>query len=225
MSKVKKQKEARILRKKGLSLGKIAMELKVSKGSVSRWCENIILTKDQEINLHQQMVRGSYLGRMIGVQIQKDRKKKTIEGCLDKAKRDILKLKRNELFLSGLSLYWGEGAKSGSNVRFYNSDALVIKFVMEWFRKSLHIENSRFMMYVNINKAHKNRLKDITKYWSEITDIPIDQFRKPTLIKVKNIKEYENFSEHYGTLSIRISKSKNLLYQILAWIKVLSMAV
>ena len=95
---------------------------------------------------------------------------------------------------------------------------------MKWFRESLRVEEERFLMYININEIHAKRLSEIAEYWSKITGISTKQFRKPTLIKTKNRKIYENFSEHHGTISIRIAKSKYLLYQILAWIKALGEA-
>ncbi|MBU2028726.1 hypothetical protein KJ761_02430 [Patescibacteria group bacterium] len=224
MAKPQKQIEARKLRMGGFSVGNIAQKLKVSKGSVSLWCSDIELTEKQKMKLHNEMVRGSYEGRMIGVQMQKDKKIKKIEECSLRAKKDIVKLKKKELMIAGLSLYWGEGAKNCSNVRFYNSNPLVISFIMKWFRESLKIKEDRFLMYINVNEIHAKRLKDIKEYWSKITRIPIGQFRKPTLIKTKNKKVYENFPGHYGTLSVRIAKSKYLLYQILAWIEALGVA-
>lgn len=174
--------------------------------------------------LHDKMVCGSYKGRMIGVQMQKEIKKKKIEECLLRAKQDIPSLNKKELLIAGLSLYWGEGAKNCSNVRFYNSNPLIIRFIMKWFRESLKIENNRFLLYISINEIHKERLAEVIKYWSDITMVPVDQFRAPSLIRTRNKKIYENFSCHYGTLSIRISKSKYLLYQILGWINALSEA-
>lgn len=224
MAKSKKQSLAKKLRKDGLSIKEIADKLQVSKSSVSVWCSEIKLTKNQIQRLHEKMVCGSYEGRMIGVQMQKEAKKKKIEECLLKAKKDISLLSKKELLIAGLSLYWGEGAKNCSNVRFYNSNPLLIKFIMKWFRESLKIENSRFLIYISINEIHKERLAEVIKYWSDVTMVPIEQFRKPSLIRTKNKKIYENFSCHYGTLSIRISKSKYLLYQILGWINALSEA-
>lgn len=224
MAKSKEQFLARGLRKNGLSIKEIAGKLRVSKSSASRWCSDILLTEEQTQKLHEKMVRGSYKGRMIGARMQKERKKKRIEECLLKARSDIFELTEKELLVAGLSLYWGEGSKSYSGVRFHNSDPAAIQFAMKWFKKSLKIEDDRFLMYVNINEIHKKRLGDVLKYWSEITKIPLGQFRKPILIKAKNKKFYENFSDHYGTLSIRIAKSGYLLYQILGWIKALKEA-
>jgi transcriptional regulator with XRE-family HTH domain len=221
MAKSKEQSKARELRKNGLSMKEIARTLKVSKSSISLWCSDIQLTKKQIEKLHAQMVRGSYKGRMIGVQMQKDGKKRRIEKYKLLAEKDISKLVKRELFLAGVGLYWGEGAKS-SAVKFYNSDFRAVQFMMRWFREVLKIEEERFLMYISINEIHKKRLKSVIEYWSRITKIDAIQFRKPSLIKTKNKKVYENFSEHYGTLCIRISKSTNLLYRILGWIGAMS---
>jgi hypothetical protein len=224
MAKSKEQLQARDLRKKGLSIKDIANELRVSKSSASLWCSDIRLTKKQTQKLHDKMLRGSYKGRMIGARMQKERKERKIAEYLKRARNDIPSLSNKELLIAGLGLYWGEGAKSYSGVRFHNSDPAAIQFTMEWFKKSLKITDDRFLMYVSINEIHKERLNDVIKYWSKITKVPLSQFRKPSLIKAKNKKFYENFSEHYGTLSIRIAKSQYLLYQILGWIKALKEA-
>jgi hypothetical protein len=74
-------------------------------------------------------------------------------------------------------------------------------------------------MYTTINEIHKGRLDEVNKYWSQISGIPIEQFRKPILIKAKNKKVYENFNQHYGTLCIGIAKSTDLYYKILGWLR------
>jgi AcrR family transcriptional regulator len=224
MAKSKEQFKARNLRKNGISIREIAKKLKVSRGSVSLWCRDIELTKKQKNKLHEQMIRGGYEGRLLGSKIQKERKIRKIEEYLLKGEGEIGSLKNKELLIAGICLYWGEGAKNCSGVRFYNSNPLVIKFIMKWFRECLDIDDSRFLMYININQIHKKRLNEVIDFWSKLTDISIHQFRGPFLIKTKSKKVYENFSEHYGTLSIRIAKSSELLYQILGWIKALSEA-
>ena len=219
MAKSKEQIVARRLRGQGLSIKEISLRLSVSKSSVSLWCKDIVLSKKQIENLHAKMVRGSYSGRMKGVQVQKDRKRANIQRYLTQAKKDIPILTERELFMIGLGLYWGEGSKIAS-VRFYNQDEHVIRFIMRWFRESLHIDENRFMMYININELHASRIEEVIHYWSRVCKVPVKQFRKPTLLHVKTKKVYENISEHHGTLCIRIAKSSNLLYQIQGWMEV-----
>lgn len=218
MAKSKEKLISRKLRKNGWSLKEIADKLGVSKGSVSSWCLDIKLSKSQEQKLHEKMIRGSYKGRLIGANLQRVKKIKKIQECAEKAKEDMICLSGRDLFIAGLGLYWGEGSKKDS-VRFYNSDPNAVMFMMRWFREVMEIEDERFLMYININQIHKRRISAVIKYWSEVTNVAVGQFRKPFLIKTKNKKEYDNFSRHYGTLCVRISKSSTLLYQILEWIK------
>lgn len=221
MAKSKKKIEARNLRKNGLSIKEIAEKIKVSKSSVSIWCADIELTKGQIEKLYEQMVRGGYSGRLKGARIQRENKKKKIRYFSKKGKHDIKQIKKRELFMAGLALYWGEGSKKDPRVRFYNSDPKIIGFIMKWFREILNIAEDRFIMYVTINRIHKERLNDVCEYWSKITNIPTKQFRKPILIKAKNEKIYENYFQHYGTLCIRITKSSELFYQIMGWLNAL----
>lgn len=221
MAKSKEQFKARNLRKNGFSIREIAKKLKVSRGSASLWCRDIQLTDKQVKKLHEQMVKGSYAGRLKGTLVQKERKQEKINYYLKKGKEDIINIKKRELFIAGLALYWAEGSNKNPGVRFHNSDPLIIKFIMKWFRDILKIPDERFLMYININRIHKVRLEEVIKFWSDIACISVKQFRKPYLIKVKNKKVYENFSKHYGTLCVRVSRSTELFYQIKGWIKAL----
>jgi transcriptional regulator with XRE-family HTH domain len=222
MAKSKKQADARALRKQGLSIKDISEKLGVSKSSASIWCRDIRLTADQIQSLHEKMVVGGYAGRLKGAHIQRDKKQEKIKDYLSKAKEKIFRIQRRELLIAGLALYWGEGGKTNSAVRIYNSDPLAIQFMMRWFREAFDIPDERFYMNVTINNLHKERLAEVIDYWAHVTGIPVKQFRKPILIKSKNKKIYENHFQHYGTLCIRITKSSDLFYEIKGLIGALS---
>lgn len=224
MAKSKQQIQARDLRTAGFSIKAIAKRLEVSRGSVSVWCRDIKLKPEQIQKLHDSMVKGGYKGRLKGAYIQKERKQKKIQYYLKKARRDIISIKERELFIAGICLYWGEGNKKTSSVRFYNSDRLVVQFIMRWFREILQISEERFYMYVTINEVYKQNLEEVIRYWSKITNVPIRQFKKPILIKARNKKIYPSSSQYYGTLSIRIARSADLFYRITGWIRALSEA-
>jgi len=221
MAKSEEQIKARNLRKKGVSIRDISKILKVSRGSASLWCRDVVLTEKQIEKLHKQMVKGGYSGRLKGAHIQKESKQKKIRYYTEKGRQDIQQIKKRELLIAGLALYWGEGSKKDSRVRFCNSDPVIIKFIMRWFREILNVAEDRFIMHVMINRIHKERLNDVNIYWSKETSISIEQFRKPVLIKSKNEKIYENHFHHYGTLTIGIAKSSDLFYQIMGWLEAL----
>lgn len=214
--------KAQSLRKEGLSIKDIAKRIGVAKSSVSIWCSDIELTSVQIKNLHQKMVRGSYAGRLAGAHSQRKKKQEQIEKAAIQAVHDMGVLQDRDLFLLGLGMYWGEGDKK-STVRFFNSDPRAIHFMMRWFREILHISESDFMMYLNLNEAHAYRTKEIVEYWSEVTGISVKQFRRPSLVQVAQKKKYENELQYRGTLCIGIARSRYLLYQILEWIKAVRM--
>ena len=225
MAKSKERLKARELRKEGISIKEISRKLGVSKSSASIWCSDIKLSEKQIRKLHEQMIIGGYAGRLKGANSQKKRKQDRVAFYNKKGKEEIEHLQKRELFIAGLALYWGEGGKNGSRVRFYNSDYRIISFIMKWFRESLNITDDRFIIYITANQLHKERLSEINKYWSEIVKISPEQFRKPILIKAKNKKIYENHFQYYGTLCVGISRSSELFYQIMGWLGALGESV
>lgn len=219
MAKSLERNKAINLRKNGESIKKIAKLLRVSKSSVSLWCENIRLTQRQKEKLHERMVSGSYFGRMAGARMQHEfRIKRAISAEISGVK-DIGKLSDRELLIALVALYWGEGAKKKREFSLNNSDPEMVKFLMKIFRKVLKIEESRIVLRVGINVIHKGRDKEIKKYWSEVTGVSEVFFRKTTFIKAKNRKKYENFKNHYGTIRINIKKSIDIYYRMLGLIK------
>lgn len=220
MAKFKEKIKAQKLRKhRGYSIKDIAKKLNVSKGSVSIWCRNIKLTKNQIACLDKKQKKGGYKGRLKGARTQRKKYLEKVKNLNNQGLKQVGKLNKRDLFIAGIGLYWGEGSKTENRVGFHNSDPQIIRCAMRWFREILLITEERFTIYFIVNEIHKNRLDKITKYWSKITKIPIEQFRKPVLARVKNKKVYNNFHKHFGTLTIRINKSSSLFYRIQGYIK------
>lgn len=216
--------EARKLRKKGVSVKKIAQYLKVAKSSASIWTRDIILTVNQFEKLRGAMLRGSELGRIKGALIQKERRLKFIEESRNKGIMELSNINERELLIAGLALYWGEGSKKSQEVEFCNSDPKMIQFLLLWLKKCFKIMPNEIKCCVGINQMHRKREGIVKNYWSRISGIPISQFRKTSLKKVKNSKIYENFNEHYGTLSVIVTKPSRFYFRILGLIEGLYLA-
>lgn len=222
MAKSKQKLKAGQLRRQGKSIKEIAGLLDASRSTISIWCRDIKLTPRQIRLLNEKMIAGGHKGRLKGAAIQKERKREKIERYLIAGKKEIGLLSVREFLIAGLCLYWGEGNRKKPGVRFFNSDPEMIKFILRWFKEMFGIENERYIIYIMINQIHKGRINDVKRYWKNALGLPNNCFRKPTLIKAKSKKVYENFKQHYGTLNIRISKSTDLYYRILGLIKGLS---
>jgi transcriptional regulator with XRE-family HTH domain len=222
MAKSAAKQEARKLRKEGCSILDISKKLSVSKSSVSLWCRDIELSLVQIQRLHASMVAGSLPGRLLGSEAQKKKRIERQQEAIIEAQKEFSDLKNLPFFFLGLGLYWGEGDKK-AHIRFFNSDPEVIKVMIVWFQDILEAHQEDFMVYLNLNEAHKKRIPEIIEYWSFITGIPKNQFRKPSLVKVAHKKTYDNPELYKGTLCVAIAKSRRRLYKVLEWIRLVHM--
>lgn len=218
MAKFHKRIKAQELRRKGESIKETARKLDVAKSTVSIWCRDIKLTKEQILKLNKKIQTRGYIGRLKGATLQRQRRLEKIEKFKKEGLKKFKKLSKREFITAGLGLYWGEGNTEGNRVGFSNSNPEMIKFMMSWFREICNIDDKRFTLCVGINEIHKDRVKEVEKYWTKITGIPQRQFTKTVLQKARTKKIYKNRATHFGTLSIRINRSSDLQYQILGLI-------
>jgi hypothetical protein len=134
----------------------------------------------------------------------------------------VSSLSKSDLLLIGAGLYWGEGMKKEGRARLANSDPLIIKFIIDWFKIIWGVSKERLTLSVLINKIHKERVSRVVQYWSALLDIPSIQFTKTTLIKTKNKKIYSNLEDHYGTIIVSVRRGGDLRHKINGLIKALS---
>lgn len=221
MAKSKEREKAIKLRSKGESVKEIAKKVGVAKSTVSLWCRDIVLTPVQIERLHKRMVTMGYAGRMKGARMNYENRIKRIEQAEEKGKLVIGKLSERDLLIAAICLYWGEGSKKSRQLAINNSDPEMMKFIVMVFKKIWKIKKSRFALHIGINEIHRSRDEEIKDYWSKIVKIPKEQFRKTIFIKAKNKKFYKNFSEHYGTLTIRVRKPMAIYYEMMGLIKAL----
>lgn len=217
--------KALLLRKQGKSIKQIAKLLGVSVSIVSLWCRQVELTLEQKEKLKRRKVRIRHLRRL--AKQSHLEKLARVKKLTDEAIAYIEPLTERELFLTGLSLYWAEGFKSVKEGRlgFCNSDPRMVKFVIKWFEKSLKIKKEDFILRTEFNQSHKDRTEEIKKYWSRITQIPLEQFEKPFYHRSNWLRDYPNKNDYFGVLRIRIRRSSELLNRTRGWIKGLSGAV
>jgi len=203
------------MRRGGASIGEISRILCVSKGSVSIWCDNIILTKKQKELIKSKMVSAGHKGRLKGAETQKRRKEKLIEDYKKKGLTTIRTINNRDLLIIGIGLYLGEGNKTGNKFQFTNSNPDLIGIVLFWLSNIFFVKKENIILNVIINEIHTHRECEVLSYWSGVTKIPLAQFNKTIFIKSKNKKVYDNMENHFGTLIMRVKKSSNLQYQIM----------
>lgn len=207
------------MRLKGVSIKAIAKKLNVSSGSVSIWCRDQQLSTEQKERLFQQQVKAGHKGRMMGA--ESNRRKKIDNIALQEkiAKTMIGRVTKRDKLMLGVGLYWGEGVKvNGGGTSLVNSDPSVILFARHWFEQ-LGVKRSDFNPYIYVSEIHKPREQLILAFWSDLLEIPKNQFNKVVFLKGRPRKKYENHDSYYGVLALRVARGTTLRYKIMGMIK------
>lgn len=123
------------LRKQGFSLKEISEELNIAKSTASVWLSDIILSSSAQQKLAQKRILGQYKTVLIRKRIREEQKK-ILEG---KAKLILqpISINRDLAKLCCSLVWWCEGAKNTTSVRFTNSDPTLIKNFLFFIKKSL----------------------------------------------------------------------------------------
>lgn len=108
-----------------------------------------------------------------------------------------------EVFVAGVGLYLGDGAKGDRAVDFSNSDPEIINFMMDWFRKFCRVKEDRFRGAVWI---HSNQDVELAEnFWVDLTGIPKSQFHKTYVARLKKGSNKVRKNRHkHGIFKIKI---------------------
>lgn len=212
--KIVERERARALRLQGKSMNQIIEETGFSKASVSFWTRDIVLTKEQRNKISMrgrsvESIEKRRLSRLFNI----NNKRRVI---IDTAKKDFSNLSLRDLKIIGAMIYWGEGGKTGHwAVRLANSDPLIIKVMMRFFREVCKVPESKFR--ANIHTFELANVKETERYWSKVSGIPLKQFYK-TYLKPSKASLQKRKTLPYGTIDIYVSDTKVFL-AIKGWIE------
>lgn len=205
---------ARRLRKQGLSINEIVRKVNASKGSISYWVRDIRLTNKQTNKLSQKgRSRLSIERRRISRIANTQRKHYS---RIENASCAIGQLNKRELWLIGIALYWGEGAKKTKNtLSFSNSDPEMIRLWMRFLKEIYGVPAPKIKAHIHAYKH--NKPGEVEKYWSKITGLPKSQFYKTYRKNSSASKQKRNTLPH-GTVALYVCDT-NLQLDMLGWIE------
>jgi len=210
--------KAILLRKQGKSYNEITKILGVPKSTLSLWLRNIRMSNAIQERFWNK-TRKKWVTSITRFNKERARiARQKAQQIQDLTLKDIKRISKRELLLIGSALYWAEGyKKSRWTVVFSNSDPLMIRLIMRFFREICKIKEDKFFATVQIHPNTTSQ-KSIN-YWSKITKIPKKQFRKTysRLTPSSKRKRAINILP-YGTLRISISDVE-IINKIKGWIK------
>lgn len=213
MRKLELYNKAVALRRQGFSYQEILKIIPVGKGTISRWCRNIPLTKEQKERLREKKRNTPLIRRLRESRIQS--KKEAKSWAREKIKYLTNCDRETLLLISGILLYWAEGARREKDVEFTNTDPKMIKLMMEFFRKILEVPESKFKILVRISE--NGNIEKAEDFWLKITGLKKENLRTPELLKSNpNSKTLQKHP--YGMCRIVINNI-SLLRKMLALIQ------
>ena len=209
------------LRQAGLSYSEILKEVKVARSTLSLWLRSVGLAKEQKQRLTLKKLQAAKRGGESKKQSRIERTKDIIK----QAGVEIEKVNDKELWLSGIMLYWAEGAKQKETnvsvgIKFSNSDAAMSSFFVWWLKKYLKISDERIVFEIIIHENYKERKDYFIDYWSKILDYPISKLNRIYYKKHNLRNKRKNIGDGYhGQLVIKVKRSTDLNRKITGWIE------
>lgn len=204
------------LRRQGLSYKEILQAISVSKSTISLWCKDIQLTKEQQFRLLEKKQFGQRKGSLVAADNKRKARILRTELIRKEARKEIGRISMRDKFVVGVALYAAEGTKGDGKAAFANSDPQLIKFMMDWFLKftKVPVKKMRGAIWLHEGLSEKNS----KKFWSDLVSLPSNQFHKTYIAKVKsNSKKVRKNIHQYGVFQIRFSDSA-IHRKIMGWI-------
>jgi len=201
MARFRDHQQALVLRKQGKSYSQIKKELKVSKSTLSLWLRKYPLSKEQinKLRAWSEIRIEKYR------QTMQQKREIRLLNYYKEEKRKWLPLSLKELYLAGLFLYWGEGAKTiRSQVSINNTDPDVLKFSLYWMCAVLKIPKEKIQVYLHLYND-MNMSKEID-FWSKTLNMPKRLFSKPYIKKSKRTDLTQKGFGH-GTCGLRTNNT------------------
>lgn len=191
--KLAEKEEARKLRAQSWKLVDTAKHLGVAKSSVSLWVRDVEFVPSP--------TRYGARKRPSALHF---RKLAEIEECDQWARERLAKLDDHAFLAAGIALYAGEGAKTDGAVSFANTNPAMISFFCKWLRYFFQIDEERFRARIYLHEGLDLQVTET--YWSEITQIPVTQFRKP--YRALADASIRNTKHEHGCVTVYYSHSK-----------------
>jgi transcriptional regulator with XRE-family HTH domain len=205
--KLVEQQRARELRAQSWTLQEIADELGVAKASVSLWVRDV----DFEPRPRS---RGHPAGPKHPMRLKKE-----AELADARAEAEVLTsdLTERDLRMFALGLYAGEGEKTKGTVGLANTNPAYLALFVSWLRRDFEIDEQRPRGKIYL---HEGLDIDVaTRFWSNVTDVPVSQFTKPYRARANSSRRL--VKHEHGCATVRYSCSRTLR-RLLAMIEAVS---
>jgi len=209
------------LRKSGRTYGEIREIYNIPKSTLSDWLKALKLSNKIKKEIQK---RGFQRWKNKMETLTKRKREEALKSkqiIVSRAKKEIGKIGKKELRLIGAALYWAEGnMKNKNRLQFGNSDPLMIKVMMKFFREICNLPDNRIGARIHIYPGIN--YQKALDFWSRVTKLPKGNFYPPQtqISRASKSKRRTNILP-YGTLHLTVN-STQLANKVKGWIQGIS---
>lgn len=209
------REKAENFRDAGYSYNMIRSELNVPLSTLSGWLSHRPFTPNRKV-----IDRIKY-GPIKAAAASHKARLERIADTKAAAIKEIGAISKRDLWMVGIGLYIGEGAKSIENVRIMNSDPAVIRLALRWFREICGLNNDQIAVNMFIY-PDTSKGKAIA-FWQDITGLPKKNFGKTIIDLRTNKRRHAKGKLPFGTIQLRVrangdtTKGVVLFRRIMGW--------
>src|SRR3989344_780594 len=189
------KEKATHLRKQGYSIKEIA------KSTSSMWRSGSLLSSRAQERLKKRRILGQYKS------METAHKKRVVQ-------QKILNNEATQLLsrilitpeickLCCALLFWCEGSKSTTSVKFTNSDPSLIRLFLNLLRIGFKIDESKLRILMHLHEYHLEKKQK--NFWKKVTKIPFKQFHRSYLKPNTGKRKHVNYS---GCVSVSYYDAK-----------------
>lgn len=203
------------MRKNGKSYNEIHTALKIPQATLSDWFSREEWSKAVRSQLVVSTREGNKIRLVALNKMRGESLERSYAQAREEATEELKTLKYDPLFISGVMLYWGEGAKDPKQgVKLVNSDPRMIRHYVSFLKHSCGIP-------VESIKAHLIIYPDIEEktaraYWSKMGGLPWENFTKSVVIQGRHPTRRLG----WGVCSVAVS-STYFKAKMLEWVRLL----
>jgi len=190
------------LRLEGCSYSQIKKELGISKSTLSNWLKNYPLSEERIRELRDWSEKRIENYR----ETRRKNREKLLKDIYNEEKSKIFPLSKRDLFVAGLFLYWGEGAKTkDAEISLSNTNPTMAKFFIYWLENSLKVDRDKIK--IRLHLYQDMNIEREFDFWEKELCVKKSQFTKP-YIKNSNKSSitYKNGFGH-GTCNITLGNA------------------
>ncbi len=202
------------LRRLGLTYTEIQAVIPVPTSTLSNWSRDVPLNSEQVDAIVERTGPHNYAG------IPRDtqrRRRLEVETIRSEARSFAESHLDDPVFVGGVVLYWGEGAKTRNYLDLTNSDPAALRAFVRWVRIYFDSE-AEFVLSLHLHQG--NDEPAARDYWAKATGLHGVRFTK-TFIKPAGTGHRKNHLE-YGVCRVRTLRAGDHWNRIMVWIDVVA---